>query len=324
MSGPGSRQNVPVAPIPDRDLGQHEVGRRGLVLALPAVLMTVAAGSVADSFLSPIGRAGSRLYDRAGRVVGDLIASSESTAGTTPGLRALERAVIGAIGGRSTLVGVSVLDRRTGVSWHYRGGALIRTGSVAKVHVATHALRLVRAQGRWLTVNEQDRMRLAITQSDNASADALYAFIGGHAGVATLAADLGLAETAAAERVDHWGLTLTTPNDLVRLMRALTEGHPALHRDDRAYLLTLMAQVVDGQRWGVGAVKDDDVRVRLKNGWMLVDSPWVINSFGDVRGDGRDYALAIMQRAQPDERTGVVRASRIARAVFAALGDPLE
>ncbi|EWT03062.1 hypothetical protein N865_03875 [Intrasporangium oryzae NRRL B-24470] len=312
-----------MAPIPDRPSGQHEVDRRGLVLALPVGLIALVTGSVADSFLSPVGRAGLRVVDLADRMVDDLLASSASTAATTPRLQALERAVVGAIGGRSNVVGVSVHDRRSGVLWHYRGGRLVRTGSVAKAMVAAQAIRVVRAQGRWLSATEQDWARLAITRSDNASADALYAFIGGHDGVAALAADLGMTETAAAERVDHWGLTLTTPNDLVRLMRALTEGHPALHRDDRAYLLGLMAQVADGQRWGVGTVEAPDVGVRLKNGWMLVDTPWVINSFGDVRGEGRDYVLAIMQRAQPDERTGVVRASRISRAVFAALEDPL-
>jgi hypothetical protein len=59
----------------------------------------------------------------------------------------------------------------------------------------------------------------------------------------------------------------------------------------------------------------------MKNGWMAVDNPWVINSVGDVRGAGRDYCLAIMQRAQPDQRSGMDRASAVGRAVFKAL-DP--
>jgi hypothetical protein len=80
-----------------------------------------------------------------------------------------------------------------------------------------------------------------------------------------------------------------------------------------------MAEVVDGQRWGVGTVRSSSVKVRVKNGWMRVDNPWVINSVGDVQGGGRDYVLALLQRAQPDEDTGMTRASRIGRAVFTAL-----
>jgi hypothetical protein len=184
-------------------------------------------------------------------------------------------------------------------------------------------MRKAREEERRLSARQREQARLAITQSDNASADALYAFAGGHSAIAELARDLGMAATAAAKPVTHWGLTLTTPNDLVRLMQRLTSGSPVTHPDDDAAVLALMTQVVDGQRWGAGTVRSDAVDVHVKNGWMAVGDPWVINSVGDVRGAGRDYAVALMQTRQPDQDSGIRRASRIGRAVFGALEAPL-
>ena len=316
-------QNGTVASTPDRVLGERELGRRSLLLAVPVGLVSLVSASVADSLLSPVGEAAVRVWDQAGALVDEIVAASISTPASTPGLRAMEDAILGAIGSRSRVIGVSVRDRRTGVSWHYRGSEPVRTGSVAKAFIVAQALRIVRRQGRPLSLRQRDQARLAITRSDNASADALYTFIGGHDGIVELATDLGLARTAGAQRTADWGHTLTTPNDLVRFMEALTGGHPALDGHDNAYLLGLMGRVVDGQRWGVGTVGSATVDVRVKNGWMLVDNPWVINSVGDVRGKGRDYSLAIMQRAQPDQRSGITRASRIGRAVFGVLEDPL-
>ena len=70
-------------------------------------------------------------------------------------------------------------------------------------------------------------------------------------------------------------------------------------------------------------MRSDSVDVHVKNGWMAVGEPWVINSVGDVRGAGRDYAIALMQTRQPDQDSGISRASRIGRAVFTALEAPL-
>jgi hypothetical protein len=294
-------------------LGQREIGRRGLLLAAPVGLFALAAGSLGADLLTPVGSAGSDLFEAAGDLGHEALAPERAR-------RALQKAV-SPIVGRSGVIGVSVLDRRSGARWAYRDDALVRTGSVAKVLVVGAALRKARGQGTALTTAQKNQARLAITQSDNTSASALYTYIGGHAAVADLAADLGMTATAKAPAADHWGTTLTTPGDLVTMMSRLVQGTKALHANDRAYLLDLMGKVVSSQRWGVGSVWSSTVKVRMKNGWMAVDNPWVINSVGDVRGAGRDYCLAIMQRAQPDQRSGMDRASAVGRAVFKAL-DP--
>lgn len=296
---------------PDRGLGQREVGRRGVLLAAPVGLLALASGSVGASFLSPVGQAATTVVDDARQVSVGLFGSPQVRA-------ALDDALLPIVG-RSSVISVSVLDRRSGTSWSYRGDSLVQTGSVAKVLVVAAALRKARKAGTALSARQLDQVRLAITRSDNASADALYSSIGGHAAVARLAADLGMEATAAADRVPHWGNTLTTTDDLVTMMAAIAGGTPVLDAKDRAVILQRMAEVVDGQRWGVGTVRTASVRIHVKNGWMMVDNPWVINSVGDVTGNGRDYVLAILQRAQPDQSSGMTRASRIGKAVFTAL-----
>jgi hypothetical protein len=290
---------------------------------LPVGLASLAPGSVAVTVSAPIAEATRDAFDAAARAARSSVGPQPSDVATSASRAALAEEVVEAMGGRSKSIGVSVLDRRTGGWWHYRGDALARAASVSKTLVVAAALRKARAAGSSLSAQQLRQALAAITQSDNASASALYGWIGGHAAVAELAADLGMVDTAGAKPAGHWGHTLTTPNDLVRMMQRLTAGSPATHPDDDAYLLGLMGQVVDGQRWGVGTVRSSKVKIRVKNGWMLVDDPWVVNSVGDVRGAGRDYVLALMQRAQPDEETGITRASRIGRAVFAALEDPL-
>jgi hypothetical protein len=289
---------------------------------LPVGLAALASESLAATLVEPVADAATEAFDAAGRIARGVTPAPLDDTGS-PSRAALAGAVVAAMGGRSRVIGVSVMDRRTGVWWHYRGGSLVRAGSVSKTLIVAAALRKARAAGSSLSSRQRDQARAAITLSDNAAATALYSWIGGHAAVSELAADLGMIDTAAAEEAKEWGHTLTTPNDLVRMMHRLTSGSPVTHRDDDEQLLALMGQVVDGQRWGVGTVRSSAVRIRVKNGWMLVDDPWVINSVGDVRGGGRDYVMALMQRAQPDETTGITRASRIGRAVFAALESPL-
>jgi Beta-lactamase class A len=289
---------------------------------VPAGVVALASEALANDLVRPVAGAAREAFDLAGDLARSIL-PTPSERSDTPSRAALSKAVLAVLGGRSDVIGVSVLDRRTGVWWHYRGDAAVRSGSVSKVLVLAAALRKAREEQGRLSARQREQARLAITESDNASADALYAFAGGHAAIAELARDLGMAATAAAEPVTHWGLTLTTPNDLVRLMERLTRGSPATHPDDDAAVLDLMTQVIDGQRWGAGTVRSDTVDVHVKNGWMAVGEPWVINSVGDVRGAGRDYALALMQTRQPDQDSGISRASRIGRAVFAALEAPL-
>lgn len=143
--------------------------------------------------------------------------------------------------------------------------------------------------------------------------------------MARLARSLGLVHPTTP--ADHWSRTLGTTDELVTLLHALVSGRAPLVDDDSQTILAFMGAVVDGQRWGVGTVGSETVRVRVKNGWMTLDAtpgrPWQVNSVGDVVGGGRDYVLAIAQQAQQTQFEGFELASRIGRAVYGALREPL-
>jgi hypothetical protein len=296
------------------------IARRRLLLAAPAALLPLVRPATGQDLTGPLGQAAADLRARAGAMAGDL-----QYAVDTPSRERFGRAVLQALGDGADLVAVSVLDRRTGARWHHRGDVPVPLASTAKILVVAAAMMRAREQGRDLTGPEREHARLAITESDNEVTDALYLASGGHAAVARLARRLGLA--SAVTPVDHWSRTLGTTDELVTLLRSLALGSGPLVPDDTATLLAHMGSVTDGQRWGVGTVESRTVLVRVKNGWMTLDPtpgrPWQVNSVGDVRGDGRDYVLAIAQQAQRTQFEGFELASRIGRAVYAALQEPM-
>lgn len=296
------------------------IARRRLLLGAPAALLPLVQPDSAARVLGPVAESATELRARAGAVAADL-----QYAVTSPSRERFGGAVLDALGDDREVVAVSVLDRRTGARWHHRGEVPVPMASTAKVLVVAAAMRHARDRGRALTQRERGDARMAITESENEVTDVLYRQSGGHESVARLARRLGLAH--ATTGVDHWSRTLTTTDELVTLVHSLASGRAPLVPDDTETLLALMGAVVDGQRWGVGTVGSRTVRVRVKNGWMTLDAtpdrPWQVNSVGDVRGDGRDYALAIAQQAQQTQFEGFELASRIGRVAYAALREPM-
>lgn len=308
-------------PRPSR-ISTQVVGRRGVLLALPAALAPLLADGIGGAFQAPFVDAATNLRARAGAIGGDL-----QYATRTGSKEQFGRAVLAEVDDADEVVSVSVLDRRTGARWHHRGETPFPLASSAKVLVVAAAMVRARARGDGLSAAQRAQAEAAITKSDNAAADALFAFGGRHEGLVDVAAALGMGATVTAARDSHWGATRSTTDDQVTMMRAFALGSGPLYPDDNAALLRLMGEVVDGQRWGVGTVGGGTVRVRVKNGWMTLDAtpgrPWQVNSVGDVRGGGRDYVLALAQRAQETQYEGFERASRIGRTVYAALAEPL-
>lgn len=296
------------------------IDRRRLLLAAPAVLLPLARPTAGSEVLGSFARSAAQLRARAGVLAGDLQHSV-----TSPSRERFGRAVLDTLGEAADIVAVSVLDRRTGARWHHRGDVPVPLASTAKILVVAAAMARVRDLGRGLTGQEHEHARLAITESDNEVTDALYVQAGGHDAVARLARRIGLASPVTP--VEHWSQTRATADELVVLLRSLTSGRAPLVPDDTATLLGHMGAVMDGQRWGVGTVGSRRVRVRVKNGWMTLDPtpkrPWQVNSVGDVRGGGRDYVLAIAQQAQRTQFEGFELASRIGRAAYAALREPM-
>jgi len=112
-----------------------------------------------------------------------------------------------------------------------------------------------------------------------------------------------------------WGLTTTTPEDQVALLRQLVTPSSVLTSAARQYALSLMEDVTPSQRWGVSGGVPAQVTVALKNGWLplrRIGSDWQINSVGWVSGGGRNYLMAVLSTGNPTEQYGIDTIDQVA------------
>jgi beta-lactamase class D len=119
-----------------------------------------------------------------------------------------------------------------------------------------------------------------------------------------------------------WGLTTTTPQDQVTLLRQLVQPSRVLDKNDQKYALDLLESVTQSQRWGVSGGVPGGVTVALKNGWLALGaghSGWQVNSVGWVSGDGRNYLMAVLSTGSPTEQYGVDTLSHLGAMVWSAL-----
>lgn len=245
------------------------------------------------------------------------------TASPTGPLKSQLDEVLGIIAAGNDQFGVYIEDVRSGGSYSYQGDYASQSASMAKPMIVAMALRKARADGSELSAEHTEFARKAITQSDNDSADALWAYAGARPAYDALAADLGLSATHSDPTRDFWSWTWTTPSDQVRLLQRLAEGGTeALTDAERGFIWELMGQVQDDQAWGVGQPRSATVTAHLKNGWVQfqsTDNLWAVNSMGSVEGEGRNYRLAVMTRV-PDFPTGREITTEVGKWVFSILG----
>lgn len=197
------------------------------------------------------------------------------------------------------LLGLSVKDLRTGGEFSWQGDWVSQSASIAKVVIVLLALVQAREAGTELSFEDYGRASQAIINSANDPSDELWEKVGGKDAYTALATELGLGNTHGDDRSEFWSWTNTTADDQRHLADLLVNGHPAIHVEDRLYLLDLMSRTNPDHTWGVGHDRGRDVRVSMKNGWVQfksIDNLWGVNSMGHVRGKGRDYVAAIMTR----------------------------
>ena len=131
-----------------------------------------------------------------------------------------------------------------------------------------------------------------IEDSDNDAATSLWYEVGGPARIRSYNARAGLTNTIPSSCVvcpgfawPGWGLTTTTPDDQIALLKQLVTPRSLLTRAERDYALSLMEDVPPSQRWGVSGGVPAQVTVALKNGWLPLlgaGSDWQVNSVGWV------------------------------------------
>jgi hypothetical protein len=180
--------------------------------------------------------------------------------------------------------------------------------STAKVPVAMAAIRAGAGRSADLTA--------AITASDNAAAERLFAALGGGATAAAAAtaqvrAAGDSATTIQGERLRS-GYTPFGQTSWSLIGQAHFAAGLACTAPGRE-ALALMRRTIAAQRWGLGTVGSSPA---LKGGWGPGRSPgaadgWLDRQFGVVQIGGRPVAIAIAVAA-PDHASGTQALTRIA------------
>ncbi|MFJ1610588.1 serine hydrolase [Streptomyces sp. NPDC088253] len=214
-------------------------------------------------------------------------------------------------------VSVAVFDVDSGESAAYGEGAF-DTASIVKVDILATLLLQAQDADRHLTATEKTYATAMITNSDNASASALWDIIGQADGLDAANKRFGLTGTSGGEGA-LWGLTQTTAADQLTLLQQVFGDDSELSEASRAYLQGLMGEIAADQHWGVSAAADG-TRWALKNGWLARSSTglWDINSIGRVTVDGDEYLVATLSNGNTTKAKGISVVEAAAKAAVAA------
>jgi beta-lactamase class A len=231
------------------------------------------------------------------------------------------------LSGRVGTVLAAVYDIGTGQTWRLGQGQPQAEASVVKLDIL-ETLLAEREQGAdtGLSAGDRSLAEQMIEDSDNAAATSLWYEVGGPARIRSFNTEAGLTRTAPSSCVvcsgfswPGWGLTTTTPDDQIALLRQLVTAGSLLTSAERGYALSLMENVTPSQRWGVTGGVPAQVAVAVKNGWLPLrgaDSDWQVNSVGWVSGDGRNYLMAVLTTGNPTAQYGIDTIGRLAAMVW--------
>ncbi len=226
----------------------------------------------------------------------------------------LSRDIAAALRSRSSIVSLTVADRRTGVVCRLQEGRRYDSASVVKATILGALLRKALDQHRFLTSAETRLATAMITQSDNNAATALWNDVG-RTSLQRFLNRAKMTETQLGPG-GYWGLTQITARDELTLLRLLTSSNSVLDAASRGYELNLMARVIPSQRWGVPAGTPAGVTVHVKNGWLPRPTyGWRINSIGCFSGHGRDYMIAVLTENNPTMAYGVRTVENVAAVI---------
>ena len=227
---------------------------------------------------------------------------------------ALARDIQAARRGRASTVAVWVDAPGAGITCSLSGSAHFDAASIVKVTILGATLRKALDQHRFLTGNETTLLRAMITKSDNSAASTLWARLG-HTYLQHFLNLAGMRQTVLGSG-GLWGLTQATAHDEMLLLRVLLTPNSVLSSNSRGYALSLMAQVISSQRWGVPAGAPRTVTVHVKNGWLpRATHGWRINSIGGFTSATGWYSIVVLSMDNPTMSYGITTVEAIARVI---------
>jgi len=286
--------------------------RRTIRLLAPAAGALLAASLLAPAVLAAAPAAAATAAPAAATTT---VGTVSCTSASHPAIAArLSSDIWAARRARSDSVALVVEDPILGVSCSLSGAARFDSASVVKVTILGALLRKALDQHRYLTATEASLARAMITQSSNSAASALWTELG-RAYIQHFLNLVGMSQTIPGPG-GYWGLTQITSRDETRLLRLLLVPNTVLSANSRAYALSLMAQVVSSQRWGVPAGAPAGVVVHVKNGWLpRATHGWRIHSIGAFTSSRGWYTIAVLTQDNPTMTYGVTTIQNIARVI---------
>jgi beta-lactamase class A len=285
-----------------------------LLLAMLAAVSCAACGRVAVAAQTNTGNAHSvkaRKKARSGSapVSRRLTAQQRLTTAVAP--------LIQADGGQ---VAVAVDDLTNGSEASYNGTSEFVTASIVKVDILAALLYERQKSGQPLTEQDEDLASTMIENSDNDSASALYADIGGADDLDQANQVFGLTHTTAGTD-GEWGLTSTTVDDQIRLLRQIMIPSSVLSPASQDDIQDLMGEVETDQRWGVPAAADPGSRYLVKNGWLPNPALWSINSIGEIEHDQDRMLVAVLSAGNSTEDSGISAVQAVVQRAADAMAD---
>ncbi len=197
-----------------------------------------------------------------------------------------------ALAGRThSVVGLKASAPGFGLTCWLNQNAHFYAASVIKVTILS-ALLFKEHGPSHLTRQQRNLAFLMITQSNNYAATALWDEVGMR-GMRVFLRRAAMPHTILSQA---WGLTLITARDELTLLHLLTRPGDVLGKYSRRYVLTLMAEVIPAERWGVSAGAARGITVHIKNGWLPYPEgdDWNINSIGAFTGNDISYQIVIL------------------------------
>jgi hypothetical protein len=219
-------------------------------------------------------------------------------------------------------VTVAVDDLATGAEAAYGGKQEFVTASIVKVDILATLLYQAQQADQQLSPDEQALATTMIENSNDDAASDLYADVGGAQAVDQANQVFGLSETTAGAG-PYWGLTETTADDQIQLLRLVFTQPSVLTTQARTYIQDLMTQVEADQQWGIPAAADGGTQFMVKNGWLPDPTTglWEINSIGEVVHDGQRMLIAVLSEGNATEDSGISLVQTVAETAAAAVAE---